>query len=85
MTNRLASLYYTCSYVCGFFFIPKFSQYFGVFQCYDVYGFMKFCSGVFIDRKYYYLALGKSVDNQFDPDNRFVVLCSCYSELNAME
>uniref|UniRef100_A0A2N9EBM5 P-type phospholipid transporter n=1 Tax=Fagus sylvatica TaxID=28930 RepID=A0A2N9EBM5_FAGSY len=30
-------------------------------------------SGVFIDRKYYYLALGKSVDNQFDPDNRFVV------------
>ncbi|KAG2702201.1 hypothetical protein I3760_06G079200 [Carya illinoinensis] len=30
-------------------------------------------SGVFIDRKYYYLALTKSVDDQFNPDNRFLV------------
>lgn len=30
-------------------------------------------SGVFIDRKYYYLGLSESVENQFNPDNRFLV------------
>ncbi|KAK9277681.1 hypothetical protein L1049_007228 [Liquidambar formosana] len=30
-------------------------------------------SGVFIDRKYYYLGLGESVENQFNPSNRFLV------------
>ncbi|KAJ4973795.1 hypothetical protein NE237_006969 [Protea cynaroides] len=30
-------------------------------------------SGVFINRKYYYLGLGESVENQFNPNNRFVV------------
>ncbi|XVE75160.1 hypothetical protein DITRI_Ditri12bG0073100 [Diplodiscus trichospermus] len=30
-------------------------------------------SGVFIDRKYYYLGLGKSVEDQFNPNNRFLV------------
>ncbi|XVF02324.1 hypothetical protein REPUB_Repub04eG0165900 [Reevesia pubescens] len=30
-------------------------------------------SGVFIDRKYYYLGLSKSVEDQFNPNNRFLV------------
>ncbi|XP_039146537.1 phospholipid-transporting ATPase 3 isoform X1 [Dioscorea cayenensis subsp. rotundata] len=30
-------------------------------------------SGVFINRKYYYLALSGNVENQFNPSNRFVV------------
>ncbi|KAJ9697349.1 hypothetical protein PVL29_009246 [Vitis rotundifolia] len=30
-------------------------------------------SGVFINRKYYYLGLGASVENQFNPSNRFLV------------
>ncbi|XP_072977249.1 phospholipid-transporting ATPase 3 isoform X2 [Typha angustifolia] len=30
-------------------------------------------SGVFINRKYYYLGLSGDVENQFNPDNRFVV------------
>ncbi|XP_022776002.1 phospholipid-transporting ATPase 3-like isoform X2 [Durio zibethinus] len=30
-------------------------------------------SGVFIDRKYYFLGLGKSVEDQFNPNNRFLV------------
>ncbi|XWS34910.1 hypothetical protein CRYUN_Cryun21dG0077800 [Craigia yunnanensis] len=30
-------------------------------------------SGVFIDRKYYFLGLSKSVEDQFNPDNRFLV------------
>ncbi|KAM7269267.1 hypothetical protein ACFE04_024764 [Oxalis oulophora] len=30
-------------------------------------------SGVFIDRKYFYLGLGESVENQFNPDNPFLV------------
>ncbi|XP_043706118.1 phospholipid-transporting ATPase 3-like isoform X2 [Telopea speciosissima] len=30
-------------------------------------------SGVFINRKYYYLGLDESVENQFNPNNRFVV------------
>ncbi|KAI3954059.1 hypothetical protein MKW98_017883 [Papaver atlanticum] len=30
-------------------------------------------SGVFINRKYYYLGLTKNVEKQFNPDNRFVV------------
>ncbi|PIA47079.1 hypothetical protein AQUCO_01400049v1 [Aquilegia coerulea] len=30
-------------------------------------------SGVFINRKYYYLGLGESVEDQFNPNNRFVV------------
>ncbi|KAM7251637.1 hypothetical protein ACFE04_023520 [Oxalis oulophora] len=31
------------------------------------------CSGFFIDRKYFYLGLGESVENQFNPDNRILV------------
>lgn len=34
----------------------------------------EFSSGVFINRKYYYLGLGASVENQFNPSNRFLVL-----------
>ncbi|WRX14390.1 P-type ATPase [Theobroma cacao] len=30
-------------------------------------------SGVFIDRKYYFLGLSKSVEDQFNPNNRFLV------------
>ncbi|KAK4598306.1 hypothetical protein RGQ29_015681 [Quercus rubra] len=30
-------------------------------------------SGIFIDRKYYYLSLSKSVDDQFNPGNRLLV------------
>ncbi|GAV61079.1 E1-E2_ATPase domain-containing protein/HAD domain-containing protein [Cephalotus follicularis] len=30
-------------------------------------------SGVFINRKYFYLGLGESVENQFNPNNRFLV------------
>ncbi|XP_042497876.1 phospholipid-transporting ATPase 3-like isoform X2 [Macadamia integrifolia] len=30
-------------------------------------------SGIFINRKYYYLGLDQSVENQFNPNNRFVV------------
>ncbi|XP_010272160.1 PREDICTED: phospholipid-transporting ATPase 3-like [Nelumbo nucifera] len=30
-------------------------------------------SGLFINRKYYYLGLGESVEDQFNPSNRFVV------------
>ncbi|KAK8567713.1 hypothetical protein V6N13_105672 [Hibiscus sabdariffa] len=31
-------------------------------------------SGVFINRKYYFLGLGKSVEDQFNPNNRFLVV-----------
>ncbi|KAK8477308.1 hypothetical protein V6N13_090353 [Hibiscus sabdariffa] len=31
-------------------------------------------SGVFINRKYYYLGLGKSVEDQFNPNRRFLVV-----------
>ncbi|KAK8579465.1 hypothetical protein V6N12_069790 [Hibiscus sabdariffa] len=30
-------------------------------------------SGIFIDRKYFYLGLGKNVEDQFNPDRRFMV------------
>lgn len=33
-------------------------------------------SGIFINRKYYYLGLRASVENQFNPSNRFLVLHS---------
>lgn len=35
-----------------------------------------FCSGVFIDRKYFYLGLFEDVENQFNPDKPFVVTYS---------
>jgi hypothetical protein len=73
--------------VCKFFLTTKkdFHITWEVFPCHDISGFWKFCSGVFIDRKYYYLALSKSVDDQFNPDNRFLVLYACFCERNARE
>ncbi|XP_057948489.1 phospholipid-transporting ATPase 3 isoform X2 [Malania oleifera] len=32
-------------------------------------------SGIFINRKYYYLDLNKATENQFNPDNRLTVAC----------
>lgn len=51
---------------------------------------MKFYSGVFINHKYYYLGLrGKknedSAYSSFDPDNRFLVTYSIYSETVAVQ
>jgi hypothetical protein len=43
----------------------------GFFPCHDISGFCKFCSGVFINHRFYYLALSKSVDNPFKPGNQF--------------
>ena len=36
--------------------------------------YMEFLSGVFINRKYYYLGLREGVESQFNPNNRIVVL-----------
>lgn len=35
---------------------------------------LEFFSGVFINRKYYYLGLREGVEQQFNPNNRIVVL-----------
>lgn len=43
--------------------------------------YMEFLSGVFINRKYYYLGLDEGVEDQFNPKNRFVVLIFSFWEI----
>lgn len=41
---------------------------------------LEFFSGVFINRKHYYLGLREGVEDQFNPNNRIVVLILSFKE-----